>query len=312
MTMIDRHGAQQNNLGLTTVLALVSGRLQPGDIWRESSYRAKFLLRTALAPRQTIRFFNAMAQESYFDALLAAQKTLPSKIHRHYLHLGMPVGERVDTVLSHYQFIDSLTSRTLARALTSPEPVPLVELEAKGGERISIAASTASGAEREGECTLWLHMNEVRLAALTFSVRGYNGQRQIIIGGLQGAHRSVPHEVIKAATKACHGLFPKRLLMEMLWLLANRQGVTAVYGVSDSGHVFRGLRYRLSKSQHFHACYDEFWQSISGEKTDRHLFRLPLSLPQKDLSEIASKKRSEYRKRYALLDELRESFNRLD
>jgi len=34
------------------------------------------------------------------------------------------------------------------------------------------------------------------------------------------------------------------------------------------------------------------------------LFTLPLSMARKDLEEIASKKRAEYRRRYALLDTL--------
>jgi uncharacterized protein VirK/YbjX len=39
---------------------------------------------------------------------------------------------------------------------------------------------------------------------------------------LQGPRRTVPHEVIKRATRACYGLFPKRLLLEFIWALAAR------------------------------------------------------------------------------------------
>lgn len=88
---------------------------------------------------------------------------------------------------------------------------------------------------------------------------------QLVIGGLQGPRRHVSHEVIKQATRACYGLFPKRLLLEFIWLLAARSHIAAIYGVSDNGHVFRALRYRLSKGRHFHASYDEFWQSIDGK-----------------------------------------------
>ncbi|WP_034455610.1 VirK/YbjX family protein [Buttiauxella noackiae] len=308
MTILDQHPSlQKNNAGVSTIMALVSGDLTPCDIWHEKSYRAKFLLRTLLAPRQTLRFFNSMARQSYFSTLLKAQKTLPSKIHRHYLYLGMRAADRVDAILNHYQFIEKLGCKTLARGLMSPEQTRLLELSGKIGEKIEINASTALGAEREGESTLWFNMNGIRLAALTFCITG----DAIFIGGLQGAHRSVPHDTIKTATKACHGLFPKRLLMEILWLLAAQKGIKAIYGVSNDGHVFRGLRYRLSKGKHFHASYNEFWESISGEKYDKHLYRLPLSLPQKDLSEIASKKRSEYRKRYSLLNELQTQFAEL-
>jgi hypothetical protein len=313
MTIFDQHQTpQNNNAGLATIMALISGELTPGSIWCEKSYRAKFCLRSLIAPRQTLRFFNAMAKNHYFSALLSAQKTLPSKIHRHYLHLGMSAAARVNAILSHYEFIENLNGHRLAQALISAKQTPLMQLEGKNGEIYILSASTALGAEREGESTLWLHHSEgTQLAALTFCVTGAKNDRQIIIGGLQGAHRSVSHEVIKEATKACYGLFPKRILMETLWLLAAQHNIKSLYGVGNNGHVFRGLRYRFSKGKHFHASYNEFWESIGGEEYHRHLYSLPVSLPQKDISEIASKKRSEYRKRYALLDGLKEQFNEL-
>ena len=52
------------------------------------------------------------------------------------------------------------------------------------------------------------------------------------------------------------------------------------------------------------ADYDSFWLSIGGEKQDNGNFMLPLVMPRKTIEEIASKKRSEYRRRYALLDSL--------
>lgn len=52
------------------------------------------------------------------------------------------------------------------------------------------------------------------------------------------------------------------------------------------------------------ADYDSFWLSIGGEKQENGNFMLPLVMPRKPMEEIASKKRSEYRRRYALLDSL--------
>ncbi|RCK95892.1 DUF535 domain-containing protein, partial [Klebsiella pneumoniae] len=72
------------------------------------------------------------------------------------------------------------------------------------------------------------------------------------------------------------------------------------------GHVFRALRYRLSKGRHFHASYDEFWQSIDGQPESPWRWRLPLCLERKSLESIASKKRAEYRRRFQLLDQLTE------
>ena len=50
----------------------------------------------------------------------------------------------------------------------------------------------------------------------TFCVTRENGEYALVIGGLQGPRRSVSRDVIKQATRACHGqkFFPKRVLME--------------------------------------------------------------------------------------------------
>uniref|UniRef100_UPI002931BE1D VirK/YbjX family protein n=1 Tax=Clavibacter michiganensis TaxID=28447 RepID=UPI002931BE1D len=129
-------------------------------------------------------------------------------------------------------------------------------------------------------------------------------QRTLLIGGLQGPRKHISSDVIRDATKAAHGVFPKRLLMEAVFILAAQCGVQAITAVGDTTHVFRSLRYRHSKGDKFFASYGEFWLALGGEMRGDELFTLPLSMARKDLEEIASKKRAEYRRRYALLDTL--------
>ena len=52
------------------------------------------------------------------------------------------------------------------------------------------------------------------------------------------------------------------------------------------------------------ADYDSFWRSLGGQQQENGNFALPLTMPRKPMEEIASKKRSEYRRRYILLDSL--------
>ena len=281
---------------------LITGKLLPGPIWHKRHYRLKFALRTLLFWSSTRTLLNTLAERADFSQLLRAQITLPSKTHRHYLTLGLTADQRADAIVSHYRFVDALPA-PLAAALTGAAETPLLVMHGKDEAPFTLLASCARKAEREGECTLWLRdARQTLLASLTFSVTGDNQARQLIIGGLQGPRRNVDHDVIKQATRACYGLFPKRLLLEFVWQLAARTGINAVCGVSDSGHVFRALRYRLSKGRHFHASYDEFWRSIDGVQAGRYRWQLPLQLERKTLESIPSKKRAEYRRRFQLLD----------
>ena len=289
---------------------LVNGKCVPGPIWKKREYRLKFLLRSLLFWSSTRRMLEALSGRDDFDRLLASQITLPSKTHRQYLMRGLNAGDRADAIVSHYHWIDGLKDPSLAHALTSPLEQPVVQFRAKNEVLYTVSASSAHKAEREGESTLWLRDDEnTLLASLTFSVARSAGQRVLVIGGLQGPRRGVSRDVIKQATRACHGLFPKRVLMEVIFQLVAHSSIRAIYAVSDEGHVFRALRYRLSKGRHFHASYDEFWETLDGKKRSTFCWQLPPEMARKSLDEIASKKRAEYRRRFELLDEIKTAIN---
>lgn len=291
---------------------LVRGRVTPAPIWNKTEYRLKFLLRTLIFYRATRLTLDNLGQRPDFMQLLKAQVTLPSKPHRQYLARGLSSVQRAKAIVGHYQFVDSLQSPALISAFTAMDPVQLLQFEGKDGALFTLYASCAHKAEREGESTVWFcNQENTVLASATFSVTRHENGWELIIGGLQGPRRNVPHEAIRLATRACYGLFPKRIIVEFFGLLAAQCNITRLSGVSDDGHVFRALRYRFSKGRHFHASYNEFWSSIDGVKSGPFLWQLPTRQPRKALDEIASKKRAEYRRRFALLDEMQNQFNAL-
>jgi hypothetical protein len=291
---------------------LVRGKLAPAPIWKKADYRLKFLLRTLIFYRSTRLMLDSLGQRPDFMQLLNAQVTLPSKTHRQYLARGLSSTQRADAIVGHYQFIDSLKSPQLASALTATDQTALLTFEGKDGAQFTLYASCARKAEREGESTLWFcNADNTVLASTTFSIARKKDGWELIVGGLQGPRRDVSHDAIKHATRACYGLFPKRILIEFFGLMAMQCGITTLSGVSDNGHVFRALRYRFSKGRHFHASYDEFWASIDGVKISEFRWQLPLQQERKSIEDIASKKRAEYRRRFALLDDMAAQFNAL-
>lgn len=289
----------------SVILALAKGDLTPGPLWQKRDYRLKFFLRTLLFWSSTTRMLETISRRDDFSTLLKAQPTLPVKTQRQYLTRGMTASERAEAILHHYAWIDALPDNGLAHLFTSPSPLPLLQFATKEEASYTIFATSAVKAEREGETTLWLRAGDnTLLASLTFSVIRENDRSVLVIGGLQGPRRDVGRETIKNATRACYGLFPKRILLEAVFNLAKQSGISALYGVSDEGHVFRALRYRLSKGRHLHASYDEFWASLGGKPDNAFRWTLPFGMERKSLESIASKKRAEYRRRFQLLDEI--------
>ncbi|WP_350261363.1 VirK/YbjX family protein [Pantoea sp. BJ2] len=294
-----------NDSSAPLFLPLISGKFRPNKLWNSGRFRAKFALRSLVFPVTTFNYLHQLAQLSALPQLLTMQGLLPAKPHRPYLRAGFSVAQRAQAIIDHYTLMDQLDNATLRQLLQSPGDNLLATLSGKNDETYVIHCCPGRF-DREGEITLELRYETQLIASLSFSIIREQQKRTLLIGGLQGPRKHISNDVIRDATKAAHGVFPKRLLMEAVFNLAEQCGVEAITAVGDTTHVFRSLRYRHSKGDKFFASYSEFWLSLGGVARADELFALPLRAERKDLEEIASKKRAEYRRRYALLDSLNE------
>ncbi|KTS75899.1 VirK/YbjX family protein [Pantoea stewartii] len=287
---------------------LLSGKYVPNKLWRSRLFRLKFALRTLIAPVTTLRYLQQLSALPRITQLMHVQGLLPAKLHRPYLRAGMSVAQRAQAILDHYALMGSLENSQLRQILQSGEETVLARFEGKNNEAFNITCRSGYF-DREGEVTVVLRYENEALASLSFTIMNDEKQRTLLIGGLQGPRKHISNDVIRDATKAAHGLFPKRLLMEVVFILAQQCGVKKIAAVGDETHVFRSLRYRHSKGDKFFASYSEFWLTLNGQARADGMFALPLMLPRKTLEDIASKKRAEYRRRYTLLDTLAEQVN---
>ena len=292
---------------------LLSGKLVPGPAWKNKSFRVKFLLRLILYYSSTKTVLSALSQQPELKRVLYYQHTFPCKTHRQYLTRNLNARQRAAAIVSHYQYVSSFNSKALSKAMISKNETVLAKFTGREEKIFTISASCAHKAEREGETTLWLRDGTRELlASMTFSAVFEESEWRFVIGGLQGPGRHVPHEAIKDATRDLVGVFPKRILLEFLGHLAELTAIRAIYGVSDNGHIFRALRYRLSKAQHLYASYDDFWTLVGGTKKTTWRWLLPLQAERKPLAEIPSKKRSQYRRRFQMLDSIAEQVSTLN
>lgn len=156
---------------------------------------------------------------------------------------------------------------------------------------------------REGGFTLNLFLEDFRAFSIAFALYEPSpGQRAIYVGGLQGRNREDALETYRALTKAFHGLRPRDLMIENLRLLARSWGVTQITCVGDARrHHFHPF---FKDKTGFSNNYDTAWEDRGGVRAPDGDFDLPLMQPKKSLESIAAKKRSQYRKRYAFLDQI--------
>ncbi|GMQ36375.1 VirK/YbjX family protein [Enterobacter asburiae] len=284
---------------------LAFGEIAPGLAWEKTAYRRKFILRSLATPLSTARLLSDLAKHPHLMQMLQVQPGLPCRLHRPWLTVNMDRQHALESLSWHYQTMCRQLPATLTHGYLSKQGVTLLTLTGKDEQQFSVRLCADAFMDKEGEATLvFCDGQNTALAEMTFTLCQFEGKSTLFIGGLQGAKAHVPHELIQGATKACHGLFPKRLLVEAAMTLGAAFPVEQIVAVSNDTHIYRSWRYRKKKEGKLLADYDSFWSSIGGEKQDNGNFMLPLVMPRKPMEEIASKKRAEYRRRYALLDSL--------
>lgn len=286
--------------------ALTAGKLTPGEVWENPAYRRRFLVRTLAMPFTTFHFLQLLARHPSYPQLLHIQPGLPCRLHRPWLSTALTQKQTLDALFWHYDQMQRLLPARLASGYFSRAGVVLAVPTGREESRFTLTLRADDGLDREGEATLLLSDEENNtLAKITFALCRYAGKSTLYIGGLQGPKPDVPHDVIQRGTKACHGLFPKRLLLESILTLAVYLDVEAIRAVSNETHIYRSLRYRKKKKEKLLADYNCFWESLGAVASSDGDYILPRAIVRKPMAEIASKKRSEYRRRYALLDSLR-------
>lgn len=262
--------------------------------------KIKYIFRNIFYFKFSKEIANFLMNDKYLSKEVYRYPVLCSKIHRPYITNSYEMKEKVDIIISSYKFLENSYNENFLKELYEKVKIKICEIEGKNNEKLVFYFSIFTDFEKEGEFNLICN-NSLgnQLAKLTFAIDKGNS---IIIGGLQGMVKIGDTEEIKQATKNFYGLFPKRLLIELLYSLFSDNKKIAV---GNEGHIYLSLRYKLKKTRKINADYDEFWESLGASKRDKVFWSLPKILIRKNIEDIESKKRSQYRNRYKILDDLK-------
>ncbi|MFQ1013089.1 VirK/YbjX family protein [Gilliamella apicola] len=286
---------------------LYTGKLPLNELWLNWTYRYKFFLRTLFLSPITLKWFDKLIQYPLLGYYFSCQTNLPCKLQRPYLASCLSQQERFEALAYHYDFLarhpDSMT-----KAFYNPNiACELADVKVKNDANIKIALQARNKFAREGEISLYFYDNDgIDLATITFTIMQYQQKTTLFIGGLQGTGHHDARIRVQQATKQCYGLFPKRVALEAALVIARYFNLEQIVAVGNKTHIYNNWRYN-TRQERILSDYDDFWLTIDGKQDSNGLFILPNQIYRKSLDEIASKKRSEYRNRYALLDQLENS-----
>ena len=255
--------------------------------------------------------------ENYFanykpdSELLQRQIGLYELMTRIFFYKDSTVDERLDAIINHFDYIQNVFTNQAIQSMYSVDMDNFLDdvsrikrgLVVWQSEELKMKAQLYYGAgqRKEGLLTLLLTLESKGVYHANFRFgKGFNGEKAMWIGTIQGYKDGLANA--KTATKKMFGYRPKNFIMYLLRLIAQQCGVETIYAVSDEGfyantHLVRGHRAKVAE-------LDSLWQESGGELSqDSRFYIIPLEEYRKPIEEIKSQKRSQYRKRYDMLDQ---------
>lgn len=182
--------------------------------------------------------------------------------------------------------------------LAEGQSCPLLDL----GEGYSVCLGLNDLHPEEGLWALSLrNADQARVFQLSF---GFCPGGSLLVGSVQGGKRSdgfQPDAAIKAMTKLCHGLRPQHLIVHVLMALARRWQCRDVRFV-DPRHQAKSRWHRPPR--HIRFDYARLFSELGMRRLSGGHWCAPAELPRRDLSEVDSRKRAQYRRRHEMLDGL--------
>lgn len=106
----------------------------------------------------------------------------------------------------------------------------------------------------------------------------------------------------KAFTKLAHGLRPPSFLVETLRMMCALWHIPAMLGIDPADHIKGRWNQRRTRLKF---DYRSLWGEQGANRDAQGYWAMSTGVAARDLFEIPSKKRSMYRKRFDLLDEMR-------
>jgi uncharacterized protein VirK/YbjX len=262
----------------------------------------KLNLRALAYPGATRRWLQLLNSHPAFAEMADACPRLLYKIYRPYLTNTLDMDGRVAVLASHYQFMFRRgLAQTMAQAARGP--LALAAIEGKSGVRFDLALRAIGVAEREGELVLQLNCAGHLVYSVAFSFSDHDGAPAARVGCLQGPKHGDKLALVREATRELHGMRPKQLMVTLVRALGAALGCTELRLVGNANRTARSAL----EGGRLLADYDQTWREIGATEQADGDFAMPCApLAAPDMDAIASKKRSEARKRHELVAALAE------
>ena len=253
----------------------------------------RFCLRAWLYPTAHRQWF-AVMDRPQLQSAVAFSPRMCERVQRDYISTRFSMAQRGLLLRKHFDLVCAMPEH-VREAVYSPAGHEIARFIVADIEHVLKLQHVPTNA-REGDLGLVWECSLGRVATVAFAlINARRGVRVMLVGGLQGVRGDDMVEMYRVLTRSMYGLRPMSSLVQFLQMAAGALDVSELLGVGNRAHI----RFKPGKTL---LDYDQLWQEHGGRPDVLGLQRIPVVPIRRDLADVASSKRSMYRKRYALLD----------
>ena len=221
---------------------------------------------------------------------------------RAFFYRSSTFDERANIVEQHLNFLKKRLKEEVFLGLYNDKPYTLWENNDEGGQ-LRFVLSFNPGERKEGMLSIVLHLDDMMLYRIMFWISpNKEGELSLWMGALQGPNMENAKDVVKKVTKRCHAYRTKNFILHVAQEVTKALGLKYLYAVTNYGY-YANTHMRMEKK--LKTSFTDFWKESGGTAcSDQRFYELPMTEYRKTMEEIPTRKRNNYRKRYALLDEV--------
>jgi uncharacterized protein VirK/YbjX len=259
------------------------------------------LFKLASAPREALRL-NAARSGTALARLVAEPGRKEALASQPFVCAKWSSAQRLRAMIEHCAVVDKLGHPF---DIFGDEYVEIVKFDLDG-EPCRLMLDQPKWLACDGMLCLSLWAGFDRVFSVSFSLADGEDGRTAYIGGIQGQRSSDSLDHNRILTKAAHGMRPRDLAFELFRMLTPHMGVTQLKCVADAWRyqMTRRATMTIGLNDKVQLDYNDVWESRGGVLGDDGFYLVPTAYSRHDIADIPTKKRSMYRKRYAMLDDL--------
>ena len=271
---------------------------------REAHRFAVFVARCLLHPQRMSRLEKFFAQSELLSKVAEGYPFVYEQATRAFFYYRSTFEERARLIEENMQFLSARFNDDFMLKLYGDKKIELwrMSLDETLGE-MNLVLCAESGQRKEGLAAVMFNLpGEVPVYQILFWIARRGDDWAMWIGAMQGPNVDDAKDLVKRITKKCHAYRTKNLILYAAQAVARSLGVTKIFAVTNEGYYANN---HVRRDRKLKTSFSDFWAEAGGIPTDdERFYELPLVETRKTVEEIPSHKRAQYRRRFALLDEL--------